>query len=235
MVVNIVEKSSTFLDYTFVCNVSSSTTLTRWTYLSGSNGTSWMSFQNGTCTVSPSDSFLSDSSRYSYTCNSTVYQVTIYHYTSVSWNNRILSCRDALQINGTGSTWMIKIRENGACSYCEPTITFDVMDVNEGDNVTFVCRVTSDVPYVSWNVNFGSNTASMGVQNGQCATSPSLSFLNNTSKYIYACNNTVYQITRLNVQRSEHNDMYMCTSPSQLEGQGTNWIIEVKGNYLNNH
>ncbi|KAL4221072.1 hypothetical protein ACF0H5_019334 [Mactra antiquata] len=124
---------------------------------------------------------------------------------------------------------VLLILDGGTCSYCEPTITFDVMEVNEGNNVTFVCRVSSNVSYVNWNVNFGSHSAAMGVQNEQCTTSPNASFLDNTTEYVYTCNNTVYQITKLNVQRSNNNDMFMCTPPFQLEGKGSNWIIKVKG------
>ncbi|KAL4221132.1 hypothetical protein ACF0H5_019391 [Mactra antiquata] len=109
MVINVVTVGSQE-NATFVCTLPSATTLTRWTYLSGSTGTSLMSFQNGACTVSPSDSFLSDSIKYSYTCNSTVYQVTINPYEGgPTWNNHILACRDAIQPNGSGSTWMIKV------------------------------------------------------------------------------------------------------------------------------
>ncbi|KAL4221076.1 hypothetical protein ACF0H5_019337 [Mactra antiquata] len=227
MIINVVEVRSTE-NATFVCNVSLTTTLTRWTYLTGSTGTSLMRFQNRICTVSPSDSFLSESGRFSYTCNSTVHQVTIHPYTSVSWNNYILGCRDALQSDGAGSTWMIRKVSDGDQCNCGPTITFNIKEVTEGDNVLFVCSVSSNVTYINWNVNVGSNTAAMGVQNGRCNIAPDTSFLNNTSEYIYTCNNTVYQVTRLNVQRSEHNDIYMCTPPTQLEGEGSNWIIKVR-------
>ncbi|KAL4221133.1 carbohydrate binding [Mactra antiquata] len=108
-------------------------------------------------------------------------------------------------------------------------MTFDVMDVNEGNNVTFVCRVSSDVPYIFWNVNFGSHTAPLGVTNSGCTTQPpGTTFLDNTSEYIYTCNNTVYQVTKLNVQRSEHNDIHMCTSAPPSEAEISNWIIKVK-------
>ncbi|KAL4221146.1 hypothetical protein ACF0H5_019405 [Mactra antiquata] len=171
-----------------------------------------MRFQNETCTVLPSDSFLTDESRYSYRCNSTVYQVTVHPPHGESFNNRIFDCRDAIQPDGPGSTWMIKL----------------VQEVTEGDDITFVCRVSSNETYTNWDLNFGSNTGAAGVMNGGCNTSTGTTFLDNTSKYNYTCNNTVYQITKLNVQRSEHNDMYMCTPPSQLEGNGSNWIIKVK-------
>ncbi|KAL4221131.1 hypothetical protein ACF0H5_019390 [Mactra antiquata] len=227
MVINVVQVGS-LENATCVCTLPSATTLTRWTYLSGSTGTSLMSFQNGACTVSPSDSFLTDSTRYSYTCNSTVYQVTINPYEGSIWNNHILACRDAIQPNGSGSTWMIKVIADGEQCNCDPTITFDIKEVTEGDNVLFVCSVSFNVTYVNWNVNFGLHTAFMGVQNGQCNTSTGTTFLDNTTEYNYTCNKTVYQVTRLNVQRSEHNDMYMCTPPLLQDGEGSNWIIKVK-------
>ncbi|KAL4221129.1 Nephrosis 1 [Mactra antiquata] len=226
LLMNVVEMKSTE-NVTLVCNVSLATNLTRWTYLSGSTGTSLMRFQNGTCTVSPLDSFLSDS-RYSYTCNSTVYQVTIHNIQGFD-NNNILTCRDALQLDGTGSIWMIKtLQANETCRYCEPTITIDVLEVTEEENITFTCRVSSNVTLINWNVNLGSNTAPMSVQNGTCLTSSNTTFLDNKKEYNYTCNNTVYQVTRLNVTRSQHNDMYMCTPQSQEEGNGSNWIIKVK-------
>ncbi|KAL4221138.1 hypothetical protein ACF0H5_019397 [Mactra antiquata] len=161
-----------------------------------------MGFQNRICKVSPPGSFLTDDKRYSYTCNSTVYQVTVLsnvNYASI--HNHMFACRDGVQSDGTGSTWIIKfIPDGGTCTYCGPTITFDVMDVNEDKNVSFVCRVSSDVAYTNWNRNIIAHGA-MAVQNSNCVTSPSTLFLDNTSEYIYTCNKTVYQVTRLNVQR----------------------------------
>ncbi|KAL4221074.1 hypothetical protein ACF0H5_019336 [Mactra antiquata] len=228
LVVNVIEVTN-YGNITLACNVSPTVKVTRWAYLYGSTGTALMTFQNGICTMLPSNTFLSNS-RYSYTCNNSVHEVIIHASKYISMNNYIVDCRDATQPDRTGSAWLIKIiQDGGTCSYCEPTITFDVIEVNEGDNVTFVCRVSSNVSYVNWNVNFGSHTAAMGVQNGQCTTLPSLSFLDNITEYVYTCNNTVYQITKLNVQGSDNNDMYMCTPPFQLEGKGSNWIIKVKG------
>ncbi|KAL4220863.1 myoblast fusion [Mactra antiquata] len=224
---------------TVACNVTSAGNLTRWTYLSETTETILMSFQNGLCTVSPSNSFLSDD-RFSYTCNSTVYQVTILPYAEGgrSINNNILACRDALQPDMTDSTWIIKINrgnyvsEKGTttdCSYCEPKMTFNVLEVIEDNNLTFVCKVSSNVAFTNWNLNIRSKTVSIGVSMDQCATaSNGTTFLDNTNEYIYTCNKTVYQVTRLNVQRSEHNDMYMCTPAYEKEGTGSNWIINVK-------
>ncbi|KAL4220862.1 CD80-like C2-set immunoglobulin domain [Mactra antiquata] len=214
---------------TFICNVSSSTNITRWTYLSKSNGTSLMRFQDGKCMVSPSNSFLNNGTVYSYTCNSTVHQITT-QTTAFSYiNKNILACRDAVQPDGSGSTWMIKYPQDGlGCSDCESTITFNKIVINETDNAMFVCEVSSDVPYVNWDRNIGSNTSDMGLTNNECTTTTGTTFLDNTNEYIYVCNNTVYQVTRLKVQRSQHNDMYMCYDPSQLAGTGSNWIIKVK-------
>ncbi|KAL4221151.1 hypothetical protein ACF0H5_019410 [Mactra antiquata] len=217
---------------TFVCTLSSSETMTRWAYLSGFTGTLLMSYQNRNCTVTPSGSFLINRTYYSYTCNSSVHQVSIHAPRGITTTNHIMDCRGVHQ-NSTRSAWIIKKNRqaNGTCSYCEPKVTFDVTNVNEGDHVNFVCRVYSGEPIVNWDRNIGSNTAAMSIHNGQCITSPNPSYLDNTTtKYIYNCNNTVYQVTRLNVQRSEHNDMYMCTTQTQQHGQGSNWIMKIKGN-----
>ncbi|KAL4221068.1 hypothetical protein ACF0H5_019330 [Mactra antiquata] len=212
-------------NHTFTCSISSESSFARWHYLRGPAGTVTLTFQNGTCTASLTDSFLSDRNKYSYTCNSTVYQVTLYEYNNHGdERNNILACRDGLQPNGSGSTWIIK----GQCDTCATTtMYFTVKEITEGQNITFVCIVSSDVSFVNWNYNIGL-TAAMAVQNGQCHTSPHTSFLNNISEYIYTCNKTVYQVTRLNVQRNEHNDIYMCTTPLQREGEGSNWIIKIK-------
>ncbi|KAL4220860.1 hypothetical protein ACF0H5_019127 [Mactra antiquata] len=228
MVFDVVEFNFHDESITFVCQGSFVGNRTRWEYLNGPTGSVTLSYQNGTCTASPSDSFLSYS-RYSYTCNSTVYQVTI-RSSIYSEHNTILTCRDETQSEGSGSTWIVKRSSNsGNCTYCEPTLTFNVLHLIEGDNALFVCRVSSDVSYVNWNRNIGSYTSPMGVQGGQCITSPHGTFLDNTSEYLYTCNKTVYQVTRLNVQRSEHNDIYMCTPAFGVEGTASNWILNVKG------
>ncbi|KAL4220865.1 hypothetical protein ACF0H5_019131 [Mactra antiquata] len=228
MVIDVVEIHSVD-NITFVCNVSSAGSLARWTYLLGSTGTSLMSYNNGTCTVSPSDSFLSET-KYSYTCSRRTYQVTMYNDGMSSNNNHILACRDALQLDGTGSTWIIKIKQGNTtgCSNCQPTMTFDILEVIEGNSLVLTCRGSSSMSYINWSLNFGSRITAMAVQNNICSTSPSPSFLDNASEYIYTCNDTVYKVIILNVQRRQHNDMYMCTLAAQNEGTGSNWIIKVK-------
>ncbi|KAL4220864.1 Hemicentin-1 [Mactra antiquata] len=109
---------------------------------------------------------------------------------------------------------------------------FNVLEVNEGMQITFVFRASSNVTYINWSKNIGSKATAMGVQNNTCTTSPSSSFLDNTSEYIYTCNTTVYQVTKLQLRRSEHNDIYMCAPIPEGNGAGSNWILKVRASVL---
>ncbi|KAL4220866.1 hypothetical protein ACF0H5_019132 [Mactra antiquata] len=212
-----------------MCRVSSPMRVTKWSYITGSAGTALMRYENGTCNVSPSDSFLNTNTRYSYGCRNGIYQVTLNNISPGDHGN-IFACRDTSHSEKTGSTWMIKVTEDSNCVYCQPTMIFNVTEVTEGNNITFDCAVHSDTKITTWSyyMYFGSYKVHTFAHEDKCIVDRDDTYLDTASESSFACNSTLNQVKRFNVQRSRHNDIYMCTPDLKQEGSGSNWIIKVK-------
>ncbi|KAL4229491.1 glomerular basement membrane development [Mactra antiquata] len=135
-------------DVTFVCTVVSGTVdFVNW-QVAVNASTSYvtpMAVPNGACAVSQTTSILTNKAKYSYECNSTVYQVTVKNVQR-SQHNVTWSCFPQGQASGPTST--INVQFPVSSVSITPAST-DVVDVEENTGVVFTCQTSEARPNAS--------------------------------------------------------------------------------------